>query len=60
MLIAFPRQQWLCERVSLLRYTNMTCLVGSERKETFRITYRGFVLNGGKGHFCFPKRPNRD
>jgi len=25
--IAFPLQQWLCERASLLRYTYMACLV---------------------------------
>jgi hypothetical protein len=26
-LIAFPRQQWLCERASVLRYTYIACLV---------------------------------
>jgi hypothetical protein len=26
-LIAFPHQQWLHERASLLRYTDITCLV---------------------------------
>ena len=26
-LIAFPRQQWLCERASLLRYTYIACLI---------------------------------
>jgi hypothetical protein len=32
ILIAFPRQQWLRERVSMLRYTYTGCLV-------FRLTY---------------------
>jgi hypothetical protein len=27
ILIAFPRQQWLRERVSVLRYTYIDCLV---------------------------------
>ena len=27
LLIAFPRQRWLCERVSMLRYTYIACLV---------------------------------
>jgi hypothetical protein len=26
-LITFPRQQWLCERASLLRYSYISCLV---------------------------------
>ena len=26
ILIAFPEQQWLCERVSMLRYTYIACL----------------------------------
>jgi hypothetical protein len=29
ILIAFPRQQWLHERVSMLRCTYTACLVGS-------------------------------
>jgi hypothetical protein len=29
ILIAFPRQQWLRERASLLRYTYIACLVSS-------------------------------
>jgi len=28
ILIAFPRQQWLHERASVLRYTYISCLVG--------------------------------
>jgi hypothetical protein len=27
ILIAFPRQKWLCERASMLRYTYIACLV---------------------------------
>jgi hypothetical protein len=27
ILIAFPRQQWLRERASMLRYTHVACLV---------------------------------
>ena len=27
MLIAFPLQQWLHQRTSMLRYTNIACLV---------------------------------
>ena len=27
LLIAFPRQKWLCERSSVLRYTYIACLV---------------------------------
>jgi hypothetical protein len=30
MLIAFPPQQWLYERASLLRYTFITCIVNIE------------------------------
>ena len=29
MPIAFPRQQWLCERASMLRYTYIACLFSS-------------------------------
>ena len=29
VLIAFPQQQWLRERVSMLRYTYIACLVNS-------------------------------
>ena len=29
-LIAFPRQQWLCERASMLRYTYIACLAISQ------------------------------
>jgi hypothetical protein len=29
ILIAFPRQQWLQKRASLLRYTYIACLVNS-------------------------------
>jgi hypothetical protein len=29
ILIAFPRQQWLCESVSVLRYAYLACLVKS-------------------------------
>ena len=32
MLIAFPLQQWLRERVSMLRYKYIACLVGLHRK----------------------------
>ena len=31
ILIAFPLQQWLHERVSLLRYTYIACIVISEK-----------------------------
>ena len=27
ILVAFPRQLWLCERASVLRYTLIACLV---------------------------------
>jgi hypothetical protein len=27
IVIAFPRQQWFCERVSVLRYTHIVSLV---------------------------------
>jgi hypothetical protein len=27
ILIAFPRQQWLCERAPMLRYMYIACLV---------------------------------
>jgi hypothetical protein len=27
ILIVFPRQKWLCERASMLRYTYIACLV---------------------------------
>jgi hypothetical protein len=30
ILIAFPMQQWLHERVSMLRYTSFSCLVLSK------------------------------
>jgi len=29
IIIAFPQQQWLHERISMLRYTYIACLVGS-------------------------------
>jgi len=31
-LIAFPRQQWLHERVSISRYTYIACLVSIPRR----------------------------
>jgi hypothetical protein len=33
-IIAFPRQQWLCEHASILRYTHIACLVIFHRKST--------------------------
>jgi hypothetical protein len=29
ILVSFPRQQWQCERVSMLRYTYTDCLVSA-------------------------------
>jgi len=31
IFIAFPRQQWLCERASMLRYTYRACFIYSLR-----------------------------
>jgi hypothetical protein len=31
VLIAFPLQQWLLERASLLRYTYIACIVSNQR-----------------------------
>jgi len=49
ILIAFPRQQWLRERSSLLRYTYMACLVhqydfsfvfvGISRRNAFKVKH---------------------
>jgi hypothetical protein len=36
MLIAFPQQQWLNERASMLRYTYITCLILNSRLKIFR------------------------
>ena len=35
ILIDFPRQQWLCERASMLRYMYITCLVTDMCKFNF-------------------------
>ena len=45
ILVAFPLQQWLHERVSMLRYTYISCLLISEfskvrMKKTRNITIR--------------------
>jgi len=34
MLIAFPLQQWLNERVSMLRYTYIACIVRAVNGDT--------------------------
>jgi len=38
MLIAFPLQQWLHERASMLRYTSIACLVNFYRNSCHLIT----------------------
>jgi hypothetical protein len=35
ILIAFPQQQWLHERASMLRYTYITCLISNSRLKIF-------------------------
>jgi hypothetical protein len=42
-LISFPLQQWLHERVSLLRYTYIACLVSSSNLHIFT-TLRAYFL----------------
>jgi hypothetical protein len=34
IIINFPRQQWLCEHASILRYTHIACHVIFHRKST--------------------------
>jgi len=34
IIIDFPRQQWLCEHGSILRYTHIACFVIFHRKST--------------------------
>jgi hypothetical protein len=43
ILIALPREQWLCERASILRYTNIARLVP---------TFRLFLLSAFKADTC--------
>ena len=41
MLIAFPRQQWLLERASILRYTYIACLV---KPRTYRDRFNCVIM----------------
>jgi hypothetical protein len=47
ILIAFPRQQWLCECTSMLRYTYITCLAIYYLEEFHASKVKGefFVMN---------------
>ena len=49
ILIAFPQQQWLCERATMLRYTYVACLVRS----VIKIALLFFVHTYGVSAFCF-------
>ena len=40
MLIAFPLQQWLDERASMLHYTYIACLVPTDVDNTYRFCVR--------------------
>ena len=42
--ITFPQQQWLHERISMLRYTHIACLVYSETHCFLQLMQRRFVL----------------
>ena len=35
IIVTFPLQQWLHERASMLRYTNIACLVHSYERDSF-------------------------
>ena len=44
IIITFPQQQWLHERISMLRYTHIACLVYSETHCFLQLMQRRFVL----------------
>jgi hypothetical protein len=46
ILIAFPLQQWLHERVSMLRFTCIACLVFSYKHSVFNLLKpTGYVMH---------------
>ena len=63
-LIAFPRQQWLCERASMLRYTYITGLVGywgTLIEYTDNVPSSGKTLGAGQNILCGEKdKPMND
>jgi hypothetical protein len=69
ILIAFPRQLWLRERASNLRYTYIACHVcfidsfKDTFKDSFKDTFKDTVKDTFKllGYlmFSFPKQPDR-
>jgi len=42
-LITFPRQQWLLERASMLRYTYLACLVSSRKDNLWPSWWHSFI-----------------
>jgi hypothetical protein len=64
ILIDFPRQQWLRERASMLRYTYITCLVSLRSKCSTRQVRNVLMLfglrSGSKGlmHSSVPDMRN--
>jgi hypothetical protein len=42
--IAFPQQQWLHERASILRYTHVACLVYVKRRCQISLPHYVFIL----------------
>jgi predicted GNAT superfamily acetyltransferase len=40
--IAFPLQQWLYERASMLRYTHIACAVQADPLNTIEVTFFSF------------------
>jgi hypothetical protein len=47
--IAFPRQKWLHERASMLRYTDIACLVSFSRAREFVCFYSEFHNTAASG-----------
>jgi len=45
MLIAFPLQQWLRERVPLLHYKYVVCPVTTETRSVFPARYKLIIYN---------------
>jgi hypothetical protein len=45
MLIAFPLQQWLRERIPLLHYKYVACLVTTETRSVFTVRYKLIIYN---------------
>ena len=44
ILIAFPRQQWFCERTSRLLYSYISCLVNLDNRRWWLVSFSRFTL----------------